>query len=202
MKSYPSISKEIQHVQGYAFDKKDGSNVRCEWNKKKGFHKFGSKTQLIATDQLFLHEAPDLIKAKYEKQMHDIYVKERYEEATAFFEFHGPSSFAGVHQIEQHDVTLFDVNVYKRGILYPAEYLKLFGHLDICQLLYRGNPNEEFVRAVKESTLEGMTEEGVIFKAPNGKTPMPLMFKIKSVRWIDRLRAFCAGNERLFNELL
>lgn len=202
MKSFPSIPKDIQHVQMYAFDKLDGSNIRCEWNRKKGFHKFGSKTRLIGTDQPFLPEAPDLIKAKFEKEMSDIFRKERYEEATAFFEFYGPSSFAGVHVVEPHDVSLIAVSPFKRGILYPAEYLKLFGDLQIAKLLYRGNPNEEFVRSVKESTLEGMTEEGVVCFAPNGKTPQPIMFKVKSNRWIERLKVYCKGDERLFNELL
>lgn len=186
----------------YAFDKLDGSQVRAEWNRKKSFHKFGSKSQLIAGDQPWLPEAPELVRAKYEQSLSDIFKKERYEEATVFFEFYGPNSFAGHHQVEQHTVTLLDVNPFKKGILYPAEFLKLYGHLDIAKLLYRGNPTSDFIEQVKMGTLEGMTFEGVVCKAPNGRTPMPLMFKIKNLAWIDKLKEFCKGDERLFNELL
>jgi len=120
MKSYPSIPKDIQHVQMYAFDKLDGSLVRAEWNRKKNFHKFGSKSQLIAGDQPFLPEAPELIRAKYEKDLADLFKKERYEEATVFFEFFGANSFAGTHQVEQHTVTMLDVNLTKGASCFRA----------------------------------------------------------------------------------
>ena len=202
MKAYPSISRNVQNIPVYGFAKHDGNCVRAEWDRKKKFHKFGSKTQLIAEDQPFLPEAPDLIREKYEKDLSDIFKKERYESATVFLEFYGLNSFAGTHQVEPHTVTLFDINPYKRGILYPAEYLKLFGHLDIAKLLYRGNANHDFVESVKNGTLEGIPLEGVVCKAPNGKTPIPIMFKIKQLAWIEQLKTFCKGDERLFNELL
>ena len=46
MKQYPSIPglKELEKLKGrkiYVFDKIDGSNIRAEWNPKKGFYKFG-----------------------------------------------------------------------------------------------------------------------------------------------------------------
>lgn len=66
MKEYLSIPREIRFgIPAYVFDKLDGSNIRAEWNKKKGFHKFGSKNRLIGTDQLFLPEAIPIIKSKY-----------------------------------------------------------------------------------------------------------------------------------------
>jgi hypothetical protein len=43
MKTYPSISRDIVGQPIYAFDKLDGSNIRAEWSKKNGFHKFGSR---------------------------------------------------------------------------------------------------------------------------------------------------------------
>lgn len=48
MKYYPSITKEIRHdIYIYAFDKLDGSNIRAEWNSKRGFYKFGTRNQLM-----------------------------------------------------------------------------------------------------------------------------------------------------------
>lgn len=201
MKAYPSITKDVQNISITAFDKKDGSQIRAEWDRKKHFHKFGSKTQLISDEQPFLGEAPALIKAKYEKDLSDIFKKERFESVICFMEFHGPSSFAGNHVVEPHDVTLFDVNPYKKGILMPSEYIKMVGKLDICQPLYRGNCNSMFVESVENGTLEGMTFEGVICKAPNGKTPLPLMFKVKNNAWIEKLKIHCKGNVALFHEL-
>ena len=43
MKQYPTIPKTIQSIDIIAFDKLDGSNIRAEWNPKKGFYKFGSR---------------------------------------------------------------------------------------------------------------------------------------------------------------
>lgn len=201
MKDYPTIPKDVRHVPVYAFDKLDGSNVRAEWSRKKGFHKFGSRTQLISDEQPFLTEAPDLIRAKYEKDVTDILRKERCESAILFFEFWGQNSFAGTHVVEPHTVTLFDVAPYKKGILYPADYLKLFMGLDIAKLLYYGNPTQEFCEMVSGSTLDGMTFEGVVCKAPNGRTPTPIMFKVKSNAWVTKLKDYCKGDEQLFDRL-
>lgn len=204
MKAYPSITGQIQNLPIYAFDKLDGSNIRGEWSRKKGFYKFGTRTRLVdETDPVF-KDAPELLRTKYEKDLSDIFRKERYDSAVCFFEYHGPSSFVGIHKPDEaHTVTLFDVAPYKRGILEPGEYMDLFGHLDIAKLLYRGNPNSDFIASVKEGRLEGLTFEGVICKAKNPKrTPAPVMFKVKNLAWIQRLREFCAGDEKKFNELL
>ena len=203
MKEYPPIQREIVNCPIYAFDKKDGSNIRSEWNRKQGLYKFGSRNRLLGEDQPFLTEAPDIIRNKYEKDLSDIFRKERFERVICFFEFWGPNSFAGTHIQEPHDVTLFDVNPHKKGILDPAAYLKLFGHLDICKLLYRGNCNSEFVELVRSGQLGGMTFEGVVCKAKNPKnTPMPIMFKVKNRAWVEKLKECCKGNDQLFNTLL
>lgn len=203
MKAYPSIDGHIQNLPIYAFDKLDGSNIRGEWSRKKGFYKFGTRTRLVDETDTVFGKAPELLRAKYEKDLTDIFRKERYESAVVFFEFHGPNSFVGVHADEPHTVTMFDVNPFKKGILEPAEYMKLFGHLSIARLLYRGNPNSEFVEQVKNGTLPGMTFEGVICKAKNPKrTPAPVMFKVKNLAWIQKLRDLCKDDENKFKELL
>jgi hypothetical protein len=205
MKTYPSIPKDIIYgLSYYVFDKLDGSNIRAEWSRKKGFYKFGSRKRLTDENDILLGKAPDLIRVKYEKDLTDIFKKQRYERAICFFEFWGPSSFAGNHNLsEQHDITLFDVNPYKKGILEPKEYLKIFGHLDIAKLLYHGKVNKEFVESVKNGELDGMTFEGVIGKAKNPKkTPLPIMFKAKNLAWIEKLKNFCGDDAKLFQQLL
>lgn len=108
MKQYPSITAEIRYdIPVLAFNKLDGSNIRAEWTKKQGFFKFGIRTRLLGTDEKPLGEAIELIKNKYEKDLHDIFVKDRCEKIVCFFEFFGPSSAFGQHlETEDHDVIL------------------------------------------------------------------------------------------------
>lgn len=204
MKFYPSITKEIRHdVYIYAFDKLDGSNIRAEWNSKRGFYKFGTRNQLIDEKTLPFGQAIPLIKEKYEKDLTSIFKEQQWKEALCFFEFWGPSSFAGNHNFEETlDVTLIDVNPYKEGILFPADFIKLFGELDIPKICYEGYVTTELFDNVKQSTLKGMTFEGVVCKGANDKaTKMPVMFKIKSKAWLDKLKEICKGDDSLFERL-
>lgn len=172
MKKFPSISGKIeQGMSIYAFAKLDGSNIRAEWSKKKGFYKFGSRNRLLGEDQEFIEESSDLI---------------------CFFEFLGNNSFAGTHQNEKHDIVLFDVNPFKKGILEPKEFVKYFDKLDTAKMLYHGPCNDDFVQSVLKSSLENIPFEGVVCKAKNPKKmATPIMFKIKTKAWRSKLWDFC-----------
>ena len=204
MKEYHSIGRNIQYgITAYVFNKLDGSNIRAEWTKKNKFNKFGSRHRLLGTDQGVLNESVELIKNGFEKEMSDIFIKERIIEATCFFEFYGKNSFAGNHIDEEHNVSLIDISVYKKGILLPKDFVKLFGNLNIAELLYHGNINQEIVEKVKNSQLEGMGEEGVVCKSlPLKNGYPPNMFKIKTNYWLDKLKTYCNGNEELFQRLM
>ncbi len=205
MDQYHSIDRKVQPgTPIYAFDKLDGSNFRVEWGRKqKGFWKFGSRTQMISEIDKPFGEGIGIVKAKYEKALDDLFRKERWEKVTCFFEFWGKNSFAGLHEDEPHDVTLFDIKVYKKGFLLPREYLKLTKDLDIAKLLYHGNANQPFVESVENGQLSEMTFEGVVCKGTEYKTPgMPWMFKVKNRAWVDQLKNKCNGDEELFNKLL
>ena len=91
----------------YAFDKLDGSQIRAEWSKKRKFWKFGTRRQLISKSNKEWGEAVEIIKTKYERDLHDIFVKNRFLKVTCYMEFWGTNSFAGNHMYEPHDVTLF-----------------------------------------------------------------------------------------------
>ena len=204
MKHYPSITKEIRHdVYIYAFDKLDGSNIRAEWNSKRGFYKFGTRTQLTDEKTMPFGRAIPLIREKYEADLTKIFKELEWKDALCFFEYWGPSSFAGNHNFEEKmDVTLIDVNPYKEGILFPADFIQLFGGLDIPKVCYEGYVTTELFDGVKQSTLKGMTFEGVVCKGANDKaTKAPLMFKIKSKAWLDKLRDYCKGDDQLFEKL-
>ncbi len=196
MKQYPSISRTVQYGGPYyVFDKIDGSNIRAEWSKKQGFYKFGSRKVLLGqrgeTDQqTLLAESIDLVK-QLEEALAKAFQSERWQQVVCFFEFWGPNSFAGLHQVEPHKVTLIDVHVHKQGLLDTREFLRLFdGVVDIPALLHRGNFNKELEEQIRNGSLEGMTFEGVVAKAPlSKKWEAPTMFKVKNQAWIDRVKA-------------
>ena len=200
MKSYPSIpTKIVPDLNFYFFDKLDGSNIRAEWNKKKGFYKFGSKTQLI-DDSTFLGSSIKLIMDGPAEELSKRFTENKYESVVCFFEFYGEHSFAGSHRYtEPHRVTLIDIDVYKKGILLPNDFLKLTEGLDRANLLYTGEVTVEFVDAVKSGTLEGMTFEGVVGKGVLRNQQH--MFKIKNRAWLEKLKEYCGDNVQLYERL-
>lgn len=203
MKSYPSISTKLERTKVVMFDKLDGSNIRAEWSKKKGFYKFGSRNRLIDNKHPMLGEAVDIILEKHQERLAAIFSKKKWERVVVFFEFHGESSFAGSHEMnEEHQVTLIDVNVYKRGMVEPLHFIELFEDVGIPKVLYKGVLTEDLVTSVKNGTLEDMTFEGVVCKYHNKKNKIVRMFKIKNRKWIDRLKEKCGGNAALFRRLV
>lgn len=193
MKSYPKIPKKPESgpTHFWVFDKLDGSNIRAEWSKKRGFHKFGSRKRLLGTDQGVLAKAEFLAQAQ-EADFRSIFTAHRVDRVVCFFEFHGPRSFAGNHVLEDdHKLTLIDIDVYKQGIAPPARFLEMFrGIIDIPAMLHYGPVDEELKKEVREGTLPGMTYEGVVCKARGRrKWDKPIMFKIKNQAWIDRVKA-------------
>lgn len=201
MKHYPSISKEIRHdLYIYAFNKIDGSNIRAEWNNKRGFYKFGTRNQLTDEKTMPFGRSIPLLRKKYEADLAKVFKERGWKDAICFFEYWGASSFAGNHDFEKPmDITLIDVNPYKKGILVASDFIKLFGHLDIPRVCYEGYVSTELFDQVKQSTLPGMTLEGVVCKGD--EDGRPVMFKIKSKAWLDKLREFCKDNESLFERL-
>ena len=163
MDDYPSIARDVVDVDIYAFDKIDGSQIRAEWGPKKGFWKFGTRTHLTDENDEQWGDAVKSVKLLYADPLHEIFKGERFQKVIAFFEYWGPSSFAGNHAKDEiHIVTLFDFRVYKKGILPPNEFIRLTrDKIVTAGLLYHGKANQLFVEQVKTGKLEGMTFEGV-----------------------------------------
>ena len=190
----------------YAFGKIDGSNIRAEWSKKRGFYKFGSRSRLLGTDQPIISKAEGLIREQ-EEPVARICNKNHWDRIILFYEFAGAYSSFGNHiENDDHKVWLIDANPYKKGILPPREFIELFGEVRQAPLLYRGNCNNSFVLSVKNGTLDGLQQwspvgpEGVVCKT-KGKGNTILMFKIKAESWYQRLREHCKGDEKLFDLL-
>ena len=199
---YPTISTLVTNTPIIAFDKIDGSNIRAEWTRKNGFSKFGTRRRLLDTSDPMLGEAIPLFQEIYDDELNRIFRKERMEKATVFFEFAGPNSFSGQHEDEEHTVSLFDIHLYKRGLLTAREFLKLTDNrVPTVPVLYEGNANDDFVRSVRNGTLEGMTFEGVICKGGLDNRRRPISFKIKNQAWLDRLKDKCGDDEKLFARL-
>ncbi len=204
MKLYPSIPRmqrdDIPSIYLYLFAKVDGSNIRAEWNNKRGFYKFGTRNQLTDEKTMPFGRSIPLLRDKYEADLAKVFKEQGWKDAICFFEYWGAESFAGNHNFEAPmDITLIDVNPYKKGILVPVDFIELFGHLDIPIVCYQGYVSTELFDGVKQSTFPGMTFEGVVCKGEeDGRI---VMFKIKSQAWLDKLRTFCKGDEGLFERL-
>lgn len=206
MKEYPHIqgSKKAPHEPCIAFCKYDGSNLRAEWTKKRGWYKFGSRTQMIDEKTPNLGEGIAVFQAKYgdalAKVLTDSKDYRNRESAIAFFEFFGGHSFAGIHVAgDPKDVILFDMNIHKLGILGPAEFRSSFGHLDIPEIVYEGNLNEEFKESVRTGAI-GFTSqrqiknkiwEGVVCKGGSGHKLW--MAKVKTDAYRQALQELFSG---------
>jgi hypothetical protein len=210
MKEYPSVPQSIgtafrELPNAYVFDKLDGSNLRFEWSKKKGWHKFGTRTRLFdQTDWQFGRAIP-LFQKTLAEPLAKIFAKERWDQCIVFAESWGPSSFAGIHHApvtnapldpdEALRLDLIDVAPYKQGILGPAEFVKLFSDLPSAKLLGRFNWTRGFVERVWNGEIEGVTCEGVVGKTGHGKTHDLVMAKAKTKVWIDKVKARYAPEE-------
>jgi len=202
LKSYPTIRYFQQSDVGkhiVAFQKIDGSNIRAEWNRKRGFYKFGSRTRLISESDVPLGESIGLIKEQ-EKDINNILLSTKIDSAICFFEFHGEHSKFGQHHTEPHQCSFIDISFYKKGFLIPEQFVELFSKT--APVLYQGPLTDDFVQSVKDGTLEGLGSEGVVCKGSlDKKTGQPFMVKLKRQSWFDELKEFCGGDERKFKEL-
>lgn len=188
MKSYPSIPRGIPlEFEAHVFDKIDGSNLRFEWSKKRGWHKFGTRKRLFdETDPVFGQVIPAFMESLADP-VAEVAIKQRWDRLIIFCEGAGEHSFAGHHVPDDPmRVYLIDAAPYKKGILPPKEYLKLFGHID-AQAAYLGRHrwNAGFVNSVRNGELDGVSFEGVVGKALIKKKIV--MAKAKTQAWIDRV---------------
>jgi len=190
MKLYPSISRstgqQFQEFYAYVFDKLDGSNLRVEWTRKRGWFKYGTRARLFdETDEVFGGAIP-LFKETLAGGIEKVARDERWDQVTVFMEFWGEKSFAGLHEPgDPKKLTLFDVNPYKKGILGPRQFLDLFDGLPISRLLGRIKWTRGFVEEVRLGKIPNITFEGVVGKG--GKGHDLVMAKAKTQAWTDKV---------------
>ena len=190
MKQYPKILHELDNDNYcYAFDKIDGSNVRFEWSKKRGWYKFGTRRTMISDEDPLFGESIDIFMNKYSEDLNRVFRDNKLYRNTdsfiAFGEFFGENSFAGQHDDnDDMDVVIFDINQYKKGFIPPGDFIKNFGHLNIPQVIYQGYLTGEFIESVRKSTV---LKEGVVIKGYQ-KGNEVWMSKIKTNRWLMDVR--------------
>lgn len=207
MKSYDKIpywNQGLFDQDCIAFDKIDGSNMRFEWGRKRGWYKFGTRSIMIDRSSEHLGKGIDIFLDKYGDNLDRVF-REKYkrvESFVVFAEFVGENSFAGQHEeSDKKDVILFDVSQYKRGIISPYEFVENFGHLHIPKIIYNGKYTHEFIDSIKNNDFN--LKEGVICKGMT-KTKKDgniiWMSKVKSLQWLEEVRKKF-GNKALLEEL-
>jgi hypothetical protein len=200
MKDYPTIPRAIgqsfREFDASVFAKLDGSNIRMELVPKRGSLRFGSRHRLLDETDDMLGQAIPLFRDTMVDPLLRIARSERWESVVAYAEFFGPSSFAGVHDpAEPKQLVLFDLNVYKRGILPPRDYLKLVERTDIPHAEYLGSVRwtRGFVERVRIGDFEGMPFEGVVGKGVERN--LVVMSKAKTQAWLNAVTALYAPAE-------
>src|SRR5262249_43337646 len=125
-----------------------GSNIRAEWDRNRGWHLFGSQRRLLDASQPFLGRAIQLIQDDYGDRLAEVFTDDpalgHPQQATAYFEFLGPHSFAGLHDPaalgvrskEPFRVVLIDVNIHRRGFVSAERFIERFGHLGIPRVVH------------------------------------------------------------------
>lgn len=206
MKTYPKIDYFNKGFFGdtvWVFDKLDGSNLRMEWNRKRGWYKFGTRNVMINEKDENFGESIPIFLDKYGDDLTKVFKKEysNIESVVVFCEFVGDNSFAGKHLPEdKKDVVLFDVNLYKKGFITPKNFTDNFGHLHTPKLLYKGEYTQDLIGDVRKN-IWGL-KEGVICKGVRKTKGDELvwMTKIKTIEWLDKIKELY-GEKALLEEL-
>lgn len=217
-----------------AFKKYDGSNLRFEWSAKKGWHLFGTRRRLFDHTDPEYGVAIDIFLQKYASGVETVIAQDKHfrgvREVVCFCEFFGPWSFGGQHDPahpalnpkwgegtvlgpctglnEPKDVVMFDVNVHKKGIMPPRDFVNTFSHLSVAEVVYEGNLNPTLIKDVREGTRTGpgwistvTLEEGVVCKGLTGKPPHGIwMTKIKTLAYLAELKKRFAADWQQFWE--
>lgn len=194
MKRYPSIFKFPCEFSAHVFDKLDGSNLRFEWSKKRGWYKYGTRKRMFDESDEVFGEAIPLFHQILANPIAKVANKKKWQKIVVFAEFWGKESFAGLHvKDDPKRLTLFDVSLHQKGFLPPAEFRKLFeGVVDTPFYLGRYNWNKNFIDRIREEGLEGITLEGVIGK---GIVKNELvMAKAKTQVWLDKVKDLYKDN--------
>lgn len=200
MKSYPEIPgpSKAPNLPCIAFDKKDGSNLRFLYHKKRGWSRFGTRNCLFDANHEVFGCAIDIFYKTYAESIERIIKDNKayrgVEELIAFCEFFGKNSFCGWHDPQDpKELLLFDINVHKKGFVPPREFVNNFSSVGIPNVVYEGNFGKQLVEDVKDGkypVYEGVVVKGMI-------NPKKIwMAKIKTKQWLEDLKTKAQTSEQ------
>ena len=193
MKQYPSVSPSYGtnffEFKAHVFDKLDGQNIRVEWDKKKGFTKFGSRHRLFDKSDLDFGPVIPLFMETISCKLEYLFKKNKVHKGIVFMEYWGDKSFAGRHQPDDPKrLTVFDACFDNRGFLSPQDFRKMFeGEVDTPKYLGHYNWTRGFVDAVFKGEIVDITFEGVVGKAKERGGEL-IMAKAKTQKWLDAIK--------------
>jgi hypothetical protein len=199
MKSYWSIpgpyeAPENEHC--LAFYKYDGSNLRFEWSKKRGWYKYGTRRRLFDAADPEYGRAIELFQNRYADALHKTFTTHKdyknRDQIVAFCEFYGEDSFAGYHNFDKpFEVMLIDIEIHKKGFVLPRQFVDDFSHVTKAPLVYEGPFNEYFIEGVQNNKLGYTLKEGVVAKGTiTGRNPQHSLWfsKVKTNWWFEELK--------------
>jgi hypothetical protein len=191
----------FREFKAHVFDKLDGSNLRFEWSRKRGWYKQGTRERLFDESDIIFGPALPAFREQLAEPLAKIAKDERWDKLIVFAEYLGPHSFAGLHDMEdlagkKMQTMLIDASVDGRDLMPVKDYLKAFKSIE-NQAKYLGlmNWTRGFVTSVY-ATVPGsedmawagpITSEGVIGKADDRAGR--IMAKAKTMAWLDKVRA-------------
>lgn len=199
MKDYPQIPRStgqtFQEFDAYVFDKLDGSNLRWEWSKKQGWHKFGTRTRLFDASDPMFGVAIAIFQETMSEGLTKMAKDNRWDRLIVFTEFLGVQSFAGWHDpIDTKTLHLIDLAPHRQGILGPKEYLDLIEPSGLPHAAFLGR--QRWTRGYIERVWNGevpCTLEGVVGKS--GSRHGLIMAKAKTKAWIEKVKALKTPEE-------
>jgi hypothetical protein len=203
MLHYPKIpgSKNAPDGRCVAFEKLDGTNLHWCWDRDFGWHAFGTRrdefnltpdgTAAFAAAHPGLEEAPglflEMLAEPLDRVLRDHSDYREHASFTAFTEFLGPNSFAGMHRPgDPKKLTLFDAAADGYGFVGPAAFVAHFGHLPTPRVVYRGKLTGAFLEGVRTGKYD--VAEGVVCKGGPGGDDV-WMVKVKTNAYLEKLKA-------------
>lgn len=198
MKEYPSINGSANlpvslNEPCVAFYKYDGSNLRWEWSRKRGYFKYGTRHKLFDIKEPLYSQAIPIFNNGIGPVVEKLLTSEfkGLQEFTVYTEFFGQSSFAGTHVLEEpKELKLIDVNIFKKGLIDLNTFIKLFDDYDFsAKIIYSGNLNKSFITDVREGRYD--VDEGVVCKGiytGSYRHHQRWMVKIKTYQYLQKLK--------------
>lgn len=200
MKQYPSIPNasffRVRPFQASVFDKLDGQNIRAEYSRSRGFHKFGSRTQLI--DDTHPDFAPAILhfRENLQDELERICRERKLQKMTVFAEWWGEHSLGGRHRMgDPLRLSVLDATCDNRGWVSPSDFRSTFEDR-VATPAYLGEVlwDDAYVQRVLRGEVS-CTLEGVVGKNLQG--PVLTLAKAKTSVWLERIKSTYADGEKL-----